>query len=527
MGPIAVAVAALAALAGCETQDDGARDGAADVEVADSEVDTDGPEAVADTDASDADLGDSDMTPEEVADTNADGGDVAVDADAEVRPPELMLTVAQVPASMNGSRPTMTPTGPLPYRLRVNRAGFELDVWAGGTVVWETLDLTCRGADGEPFALPALEVRGPLWRQARFDDAVVAPPGAIRCEASITGPLGAAEAAYEFDAADLDRRRDPFPDTDVWVVMTRRDVFATTAVSLPDGTVDLRSTFQAGGDGVDDFDAPFFELGLMSRSSPEAAATVRSHLLRRVKGHVQGIYGLGPDGAPTPGGVDLRLYFEGDAGAPDPNGFNGEAFSRIALTGDGDPEDQLAGTFGRALIDWNNQDTEDDAAYGLGVWPAALARGILRNPLGVLLLEPYRPAQGGVAFGDHPDDAQFLGRDGVDVGTLTGDAPQRYAIYELVMDLGSMALASILAHEMGHSLGLVPFGAPPDGLFAGVRADFTVTLAPDAHIDIEGLNVMQTGGNLNLSEAVGGERPAFEPLSWAYLRRQLVVGPAR
>jgi len=37
---------------------------------------------------------------------------------------------------------------------------------------------------------------------------------------------------------------------------------------------------------------------------------------------------------------------------------------------------------------------------------------------------------------------------------------------------------------------------------------------------------MQTGGNLNLTEAIGGERPAFEPLSWAYLRRQLVVGPA-
>jgi hypothetical protein len=52
-----------------------------------------------------------------------------------------------------------------------------------------------------------------------------------------------------------------------------------------------------------------------------------------------------------------------------------------------------------------------------------------------------------------------------------------------------------------------------------------VTVAPDAHIDTAGLNVMQTGGNLNITEALAGELPRFEPLSWAYLRRMLVVGP--
>lgn len=490
------------------------------------------PDVTSDTTASDtyADVADSspDTTPD-VADTTPDTfpdvTDTTVSDTTDTTPsapPTLWMTVAQVPASMNGSRPAITPEGPLPYTLRVNRAAFELDVFATD-VNWDTLDLACTDSEAARIALPALDARSSTWRQLVFGQ-VIAPSGRLTCTATISGPLGSANTTYTFDTSDLPAALDPFPETDVWVVQTDRDTFRLQVVELPDGSVDLRSTQVPDGDGVDDFDAPFFELGLMSRTSPANARLVRDHLLRKVKAHVQAIYGLTPEGQPATG-PDLAILFEGDPGTPDPATYDGTNFSRIALTGDANTADQLAGTFGRALIDWNNQEKEDNTVFGLGVWPTALARGILRNSLGVLLLEPYRPAQGGVAFGDDPDDLQFLGRDDVDPATLTGSAPSRYAIYELVMDLGGMALASILAHEIGHSLGLVPPGAPPSGLFAGMDVDFVVTVTDDAHIDTDGLNVMQTGGNLNISEAIGGERPVFEPLSWAYLRRQLVVGP--
>lgn len=462
----------------------------------------------------------------EVPDADSTDSTDSTDTDTSpTEPPAVALTVAQIPASMNGSRPTQTPDGPLAYTLRVNRRGVDLDVLATHAD-WDTLSLVCVDAANTPIALGAPETRSPTWRQLHLG-APALPAGLITCSADISGPLGTASTSYTFEAADLPAHLDPFPETDLWVVQTERDTFRMTLVELPDGTSDLRSTWTPAGDGVDDFDAPFFELGLMSRASPANARLVRDHLMRKVKSHVQAIYGLTSTGQPGAGPdrrPDIAIVFEGDEGAPDPSTFDG-TFSRIALTGDGDAQDQLAGTFGRALIDWNNQEREDDAVFGLGVWPTALARAILRNPLGVLLLEPYRPAQGGTPFGDDPDDQQFLGRDDVDPGALTGTAPSRYAIYELVMDLGGMALASILAHEIGHSLGLVPPGAPPTGLFAGMDVDFVVTVTDDAHIDTEGLNVMQTGGNLNLTEAIGGERPTFEPLSWAYLTRQLVVGP--
>ena len=144
----------------------------------------------------------------------------------------------------------------------------------------------------------------------------------------------------------------------------------------------------------------------------------------------------------------------------------------------------------------------------------------------MLLVADLRPAVGGVPFGAGPHDATFIGRDLApeDVPDLD-DNRHRCELYNLFMEFGSLALASILAHEMGHSLGLVPPGLPPQGLFAGVEADWVVTLAPDAHIDTAGLNVMQTGASVNWFEALAGDRPRFEPLSWAYLRRQLVVGP--
>jgi len=510
---------------GADAQVDVESDADAEAEV-EAELDADG--EIADAQVDDAEVGVD-------AELDDDHDEVVAEVVAEVvepEPPGLMLTVAQVPSAMNGSRPTITPSGPLDYHLRVNRAGFELDAFATGTVAWETLAVTCLDDEGAAIAMPSVEARTASWRVFGFGvtgagDVVAPVAERMVCSGSISGPRGTAEASFVFETADLVSELDPFPQTDVWVVQLVRDTFRMEAVELPDGTVDLRSTWVAAGDGVDDFDAPFFELGLMSRTSIEAARTVREHLIRRVKEYTWAIYGLAEDGRPVSGGVDIAILFEGDEGTPDPADFDEGGFSRIALTGDGDADDQVAGTFGRALIDWNNQGQEDDARFGLGVWPTALARGILRNSLGVLLLEPYRPSQGGVAFGDHPDDAGFLGRDDVVVGELSAEAQQRYAIYGLVIDLGGMAMASILAHELGHSLGLVPFGAPPTGLFAGVRTDFVVTLADDAHIDTEGLNVMQTGGNLNISEAIGGERPAFEPLSWAYLRRQIVVGPAR
>ena len=128
-------------------------------------------------------------------------------------------------------------------------------------------------------------------------------------------------------------------------------------------------------------------------------------------------------------------------------------------------------------------------------------------------------------MGDHPQDA--LAMDPTYSPTPTDDPElvERHTLYSLVIELFGRAIAATLAHEIGHSLGLVPPGPPPGGLFAGMKGlAFTDHTLDDSHIDTPGLNIMQTGKVTNWMEALS-QAPRFNALNLAYLRRRLVVGP--
>lgn|GEM_PF-1279185 len=461
-------------------------------------------------------------------------GDVTEDVDtAPPPPPVVTLTVNGIPESMNGAIPwTDTSGDDHPFTLRVNRANTTLDLLvdrrAGGPVDWDTLTVTC-AADEAPLAISDLVPAedGASAHLAFTADDPLPADATISCEATVSGPGGAATpTAVTFVAGEMPADKDPFVTEDVWLVVLSRDIQALAAETNPDGTVRLTSTYVAEGNGIVDFVEPFFVMGLMSPDHPEATELVRQHMIRSIRRRVYDIFGLDERGQPTPHGVPLRLYFEGDPGAPDPADFEDGGFSMIALGGDGKPADQLAGTFGRALIDWNNQGHEDDTVYGLGVFPTGLVRAVLGMPLGVFVLADIVPSAGGVPIGADPDDMSFIGKDDDELDTLPPGSVQRQALYILGVDMGGLALASILCHEIGHSLGLVPYGPPHEGLFAGVDGpEFLESFAPDAHIDTEGLNIMQTGGSVDWTTALGSD-PRFNPLNWAYLRRQIIVDGA-
>jgi hypothetical protein len=122
-------------------------------------------------------------------------------------------------------------------------------------------------------------------------------------------------------------------------------------------------------------------------------------------------------------------------------------------------------------------------------------------------------------------DANAMDPDYDPVPTDDAVLVERHALYTLVLDLFGRAIAATLAHEIGHSLGLVPPGPPPRGLFAEMPGlSLTVGDIADWHIDTPGLNIMQTGAVTNWVEAVG-QTMRFNPLCLAYLRRRLVVDP--
>lgn len=466
----------------------------------------------------------------------SDAGPELAPPDVSYEPPSLFLTVERIPDVMNGSTPFSSDaadeTG---FTLRVNRERISFDLRVEGDIDPDTLDVRC----DVPMPLPdgtTLSEGAPIpqggFVQAQDDpswwsfevrpDNPLPDAALVTCTATVEGPAGQAESAVTVETATLPAQLDPFVTIDDWLVVLERDIFSLD-VQVEEETISLSSVYEPEGNGAADFDEPFFVIGLFSDKTPERNAQTKARLLGTIRQHAYRIFGLDEAGQPTPEGVPLRLWFEGDPGAPSVEDFAAGGLSMIALGGDGDPEDQAGGTVGRAKVDWNNQGHEDDTEYGLGVWPTAIIRQALEMPIAIYILEEVLPGRG-VPIGEHPLDEALFAPD-FDPDLITDpELSYRAEVYTFAVDMLGLALASTLCHEMGHSLGLVPSGPPPEGLFAGIKGlGFADNFVPGAHVDTPGLNVMQTGAVTNWVEALE-QVPRFNALNSAYLRRRLVIG---
>jgi hypothetical protein len=160
---------------------------------------------------------------------------------------------------------------------------------------------------------------------------------------------------------------------------------------------------------------------------------------------------------------------------------------------------RFGGSFPDALgysdISYHHAERVDDATPERGVATASLLAAFAGIPE---LNEPLLPIhpEAGTAVGEHPQDALIL-RPGFDPYAADDAAWARYQVLARAARLIGMGIASVTAHEMGHGLGLVPDGPPPQGFFAG-EADVTF-MGPSTnshHADYPGLNLMQAGGDL-------------------------------
>lgn len=495
-----------------------------------------------------------DVAPEEAPDARpGDAADLAdlqePDAGPPPPPPRARITVNAIPDPMNGTVAyTQNGGPPQPFHLRVPTRGFAVEIYrddglapgpdrvrlfasvpvrAGEEVLDPGTDIAPALGCGplpDPMAGPSDKA---LVARCLVPEAAFNPASSVELTAALVGPDGTAGEpdAIAVEVADLAPWLDPFDTPDVWLVTLSRDLCEHELMVRPDGTYDILTTFLPSGDGTPDLDEALVILGLLSDNAAFSQAA-RALFLARVRDYSNRIFGLDEAGHPTPWGVSLHLVFEGDVGAPDPATWSESAgFSMIALGGDPKPADIASGIVGRAWIDWNNQGVEDDTILDFGVFVTNIVRQALRNPLGALILHEVSPLDG-TPLGEYPGDEQFLDP-GFDPST-SGDPrlEQRHAIFTTIMDFATLAVAATLCHEMGHSLGLVPNGPPPEGLFGGVDGlPFTDSDAGTAHIDTPGLNVMQTGKVTSYLEALGGV-PRFNELNLAYLRRRLVVGHA-
>lgn len=476
----------------------------------------------------------------------ADSTDAAAEAEAAPpSPPRPRVTVNALPDTMNGKVPfTIHGGDPQPFRLRVPTGGFTVDVylaaegeaWPGDVMVKASVPARAGGVEPvppgtdlrpllecghapDPMGWPEEEL---LHTRCRIPEFALDPAEGVVFSAAFAGDgTWGEEDHVTVDVAVLPAHLDPFPMVDLWVVVLSLDRFAQEVVAMPDGTYDLLSAHVEAGNGEPDLDEALRLLGLLS-SNEAFSDTVRAMFIESVRAQAYEVFGLDAAGHPTPDGAGLSLAFEGDPGAPDAASWTPDAgFSRIALGGD--TEDPDSGYVGMAWIDPNNQGREDDASLYHGVFVTSIVRQALRHPMGAQILREISPLDG-VPLGEYPGDENLL--DPAFDATQAGDERLAYrqSIFKAILRFATMGVATTLCHEMGHSLGLVPNGPPPAGLFGGMDGlSFAVSDPGPWHIDTPGLNVMQTGKVTNYLEALSGH-PRFEQLSMAYLRRRLVVG---
>lgn len=473
--------------------------------------------------------------------------------------PPLRLTVNALPDSMNGTIGYSDLDGPHEFVLRLPNGGFTIDYYveggasdgggafepasfAGGVTLTASVPLVINGATiaaGQNL-VPQLTCTANADTQAWPDEArfvrsctlpagIVASSGSTTTTVTWTGALLGSEQTTTTDTitvelAAMPPSLDPFASEDRWLVTLSRDLFSHALSKESDGSFTVTATYLPDGNGKADLDEAMELLGLASSNSAVSAA-FKADFLARVRNEAHRIFGLDATGAPTANGARIRLFFEGDTGAPDATDWSVDAdFSVIALGGDPDAVGIANNYVGRAHVDPNNQANENDATYGFGIFTTAMVRQILSNSLGALLVKEFSPLDG-LPLGTYADDDKIVDPN----YTPPQGADQRHRLrwnqLKTIRAYLPMAVASTLCHEMGHSLGLVKDGPPPIGLFGGIEGlSFTKTFAGSWHIDTPGLNVMQTGRVTDYAEVLAGQSPRFNQLEMAYLRRRLIVG---
>ncbi len=237
----------------------------------------------------------------------------------------------------------------------------------------------------------------------------------------------------------------------------------------------LRTDLDRDQSGTPDFEEDLLRLGLISAGDPAGTNARMIQVMRdAIAAQSYKLFERKQNGGrEAEGSVAIRFSFH------EPRGLQS---MHIALGGF-DPQgpksrkygDESTGTLGRAFFDYRNgtmADRNTATNPGLGVFPGELFLFESRVHIQVFpsfvtsfakRFAPIAPAMGGMPAGSHSSDAVALA-EGFNYSLGTSAQRGRYNTIFQAADDWAVAIGTILAHEIGHTVGLVARNKNPSGL---------------------------------------------------------------
>ena len=268
-----------------------------------------------------------------------------------------------------------------------------------------------------------------------------------------------------------------------------------------------------------DFPVDLQAFGLGSATAPLVSSLVLEDVTARVIGRINEAYHVhASNGLPDADPVEVS-FSSTNPGSGD--------VTRVCIGGE-DPSGGI--TIGTILTDPKNSNRNSVECATLpptGIFPRELLI-LAGEPAFQAVFDPLRPATGGIPVGEHPLDATVLAP-GFDPGAATPEQIARFDQVDAAIQGFADMLGSVIAHETGHALGLVPAGAPGGGLYGGTSgAELNHDVTPGGVSPSQ--NYVMNAGNTftfaRLAGLNGNVLPYFRPLDWAYLRDRVVVDSA-
>jgi hypothetical protein len=278
-------------------------------------------------------------------------------------------------------------------------------------------------------------------------------------------------------------------------------------------------------------------------------AIVRRLVLERIRQLLRARYSIAQNGSRTADSVEIEFLLPGETGSlaslpsysASDNASSANGFSELSIGGTNGAEAAAfttSATLGAGWFDARNLRQETNLNTG-GSTHGVFLLGMLKtcvnaDPFLSRVSKKLVTIHGGTPAGESSLDDDVLA--GSFSRTAAGNTAAQNARYDALFDAVeavAMIASAQAAHEIGHSLGLVPDGAPKTGLFGAAHRLNTFTEATAAnpntsgHLNYLGNDLMTPGVSVSSWLATGANFAKFNPMELAYLRNRLFYDEGR